>query len=113
MSVSKKAKKEEQRKAHLIITAAVILIAVLVAFELSPFGGNVRFYAKWIECGRKPVASDISIGLGAQVSNYVEPAPFQPARFGQPEYFCTPLEAELAGYSANPNTYEFPNINKQ
>lgn len=113
MSVSKKAKKEEQRKAHLIVTAAVILAAVLVAFELSPFGGNVRFYAKWAECGSKPIAGGGELALGQEVISYKESPAFQPLRFIQPEYFCTPLEAELAGYSANPNSYEFPNIDSQ
>ncbi len=113
MSVSKKVKKDEQRKAHLIVTAVVILVATLIVFELSPFGGNARFYAKWVECGRKPMAGGGELALGQEVISYKEPSAFQPLRFIQPEYFCTPLEAELAGYSANPNRYEFPNINSQ
>lgn len=91
----------------------MVFVAMLVVFELSPFGGNVRFYAKWIECGQKPIASDVSMGFGAKVKNYTTPSAFQPLRFGQPSYFCTPLEAEIAGYSANPSRYEFPNINAQ
>lgn len=103
----------EQHKAHLILVVIAVLISTVIILELSPFGGNVRFYAKWIECGQKPVTSDISLGFGAKVKHYVEPANIEPVRFGQPEYFCTPLESELAGYSANPHRYEFPHIESQ
>ena len=112
MSVSKKVKKDEQRKAHLIVTAVVILVAVLVVFELSPFGGNVQFYAKWAECGSKPLAASGSGYVNSGAAHYYEPSSF-PGAHPTIEYFCTPLEAELAGYSANPNRYEFPNINSQ
>lgn len=104
-------KRVEQHKAHLTLIAVVAAIVTIIIFDLSPFGGNVRFYAKWIECGQKPVATDISLGLGASVKHYVEPPSFQLVRFGQPDYFCTPLKAELAGYSANSSVYEFPHIN--
>lgn len=92
-----------RRKA--IIIASILLI--IVAFDLSPFGGNVRFYSKWIECGRKPVATDISLGFGASVPSYTEPNAVNVFRFGQPSYFCTPLAAEDAGYSANSQSYEY------
>ena len=29
---------------------------------------------------------------------------------GSPDYFCTPIEAERAGYSANLDRYEFPHL---
>lgn len=101
--------KQSAKKKQVAIVVIVILIGSII-FELSPFGGNTRFYAAWISCGQKPVASDVSIGLGAKVSHYVEPGAFEPFRFGQPEYFCTPIEAEMAGYSASPDRYVFPNI---
>ena len=85
---------------------AVTIIA-LVLFDFSPFGGNIRFYKKWIECGQKPVASDTSLGFGAKVPSYVEVPAFQPMRFGQPKYFCTSLEAEKDGYSTSSEQYEF------
>ena len=112
MNKTSKVKKDEQRRAHLIVTAVTIMVAFLVAFELSPFGGNAPFYAKWIECGQKPVATAVSGYLNSGAVHYYEPSSF-PGLHPTIDYFCTPLEAELAGYSANPNTYEFPNINKQ
>lgn len=102
-----------QRNRRRIIIALSIIVALLIIFDLSPFGGNARFYATWIGCGQKPAAEDISIGFGAQVSHYIEPKAVEPVRFGQPDYFCTPLEAEKAGYSSNPNQYEFPHLDKQ
>lgn len=95
---------------HKIVVAAIVTIIILISIDISPFGGNLRFYSKWIECGRKPVAENISISFGAKPRSYIEPPSFVPLRFGQPTYFCTPLEAEKAGYSANPNQYEFPHL---
>jgi len=85
------------------------MIAALAVFELSPIGGNVRFYSGWIQCGHKPISSDLS---NDSIKYYYESMSW-PGSHSAIEYFCTPLEAELAGYSANPNRYEFPNINKQ
>jgi len=104
--------KMKRWKAKKWVVAVVVVTVLLAAFDLSPFGGNVRFYANWISCGQKPVASDTSIGLGAQVLHYIEPVAFQPFRLGQPTYFCTPVEAEQAGYSASPTQYEFPNLQR-
>lgn len=97
-------------KRKLVITVSLLLLFVL--FDISPFGGNVRFYSKWAACAQKPVASRVGFNMGRPLS-YEEPAAFEPIRYGLPRYFCTPLEAEKAGYSANPNSYEFPNLDKQ
>lgn len=104
--------KQSARKKRIAVVVVIVLIGSII-FELSPFGGNARFYAVWISCGQKPVASDVSMGLGAKVSHYVEPGALEPLRFGQPKYFCTPIEAEMAGYSASPNSYEFPHIESE
>lgn len=112
-SAKSHSKKTEQRRAHMIIAGVIIAAAALVVVELSPFGGNVRFYAKWIECGQKPVAGGGELALGSTLLSYKEPESFQLVRFLQPDYFCTPLEAELAGYSASPTRYEFPNIDAE
>ena len=103
----------QQHKGRRALIISLVVLVALIAFDISPFGGNVRFYATWIGCGQKPVASDISLGFGAKVLNYIEPSAIQVVRFGQPNYFCTPLEAEKAGYSANPNQYEFPHLQQE
>lgn len=105
-------KRSEQHKAHIVSVLVIVVVAALIVFELSPFGGNVRFYAKWLECGQKPVATAGSGYSNRGAIHYYEPLSF-PGIHPTIEYFCTPLEAELAGYSANPNQYEFPHINAQ
>ena len=45
-------KHEKGCKAFLVTLGIVWLITDLIGI-----GGNIRFYAKWIECGRKPVVS--------------------------------------------------------
>lgn len=112
MKKPKDVKQSERHKAHLISVAIILVVAALIVFELSPFGGNIRFYAKWIECGKRPVATAGSGYLNGGAIHYYNASSW-PGMHPTIEYFCTPLEAELAGYSANPNSYEFPNINAQ
>lgn len=89
------------------ITLAIIgAVIVLLLLDLTPFGGNITFYSKWIECGQKPVELRSKPGLAW----YVQSSSFEPFRLGYTNYICTPLQAEQAGYSANPNSYEFPNL---
>lgn len=104
-----KISKPHQHKIHLISIIVIFAVATLVVFELSPIGGNVRFYTNWLQCGRKPVASGLS---SDNAKYYYEPSSW-PGTHPTLEYFCTPLKAELAGYSANPSSYEFPYINAQ
>lgn len=94
------------RKHKKLVIVSVIIIGFL-AFDLSGLGGNIRFYAKWVECGQKPVRQTFS--YKPRAVSYEESPAFELVRFS-PDYFCTPLEAEQAGYSANPDTYEFPHI---
>ena len=88
-----------------------IFLALLLVFDLSPFGGNIRFYMKWAECGQKPVGTRGSGLMNTGAIHYVEPSTFSISR-PYSDYFCTPLEAEQAGFSANPDYYEFPHLNK-
>lgn len=107
----KKIKKSKQPRRRKVVVL-VICIVVFVLFDLSPFGGNIRFYAKWIECGKKPVATAGSGYLNAGAIHYYEPNSY-PGLHTSIEYFCTPLEAEQAGYSANDESYYFPHLNKK
>ena len=99
------------RKRLIIIFASLLTIALLI--DITPFGGNIRFYAKWAECGQRPVQEDNSFSFGARIRSYMEPATFEPIRFGLPTYYCTPLEAEEAGLSASRHNRDFPNLEKQ
>lgn len=84
-----------------------IAIILIVLFDLSPFGGNIRYYIKWIECGTKPLV--IASKPGGGVSWYEETNPF-PTVLQTQIWYCTPLEAEQDGYSANEFSYDFPHL---
>lgn len=65
----------------------------------------MHFYAKWVECGRRPLEG---VGGWAGVPHYYEGAVFAPLR--SKNLFCTPLEAEQAGYSANEDRWDQPHL---
>lgn len=102
MKITKKDKK----------TLGVIVVVILVCailFDLSPFGGNLRFYAKWTECGRKPL--EAMGGFGTGIPWYKEPSVYAPVR-GQ-VLFCTPGEAERAGYSSDSSRWQQNNLDQE
>lgn len=104
---SKKPKKSLVRKI-IIITSVIALVLVYDVL----IGGNIRFYSKWIECGQKPVPTKGSGFMNAGAIHYFE-APNISLIRPSIEYFCTPLEAEKAGYSASKHQYEFPHLEKR
>lgn len=101
-------------KRHPRTTGLIVVLAVVLLFDvITPFGGQLRFYAKWIECGGRPYATAGWIWNTAGISHY-EPAPtFMVDRGGFNPYFCTPKEAELAGYSASEYQYDYPNLSTE
>ena len=105
--------KLKSKKVLVVLAASSILICLLIAFDLSPLGGNIRFYKKWSECGQKPVGVNLEWNFGGgTLPNYGTPPSFELLRFRKQTYFCTELDAEKAGYSADPKQYEFPAIKK-
>lgn len=81
-----------------------MIVIVIVAFDMTPFGGNIRFYMKWAGCGARPVQVASKPGIA-----WYEDSPL----FSIPRtqvWFCTPIEAERAGYSATANSYTFPHL---
>ncbi len=105
--IDKKSSKQLSRGMRRLITVVLVLTGILL-FDLSPFGGNIRFYSTWIECGQKPVQTATTPGAG--IHWYVQSKSFEPGRYGYVNYFCTALEAEQAGFSANKNQYELPEM---
>lgn len=88
------------------IRIAIVVAIPLILFDLTPFGGNLRFYAKWLECGNRPVQVASWNGIA-----WYEQSPI----FSVPRtqvWYCTPIEAERAGYSASQNNWDFPNLVK-
>lgn len=100
----------KQIKIFLVVIAAILMVGILI--DVSPFGGNIRFYAKWISCGEKPVAQNTELTVGIRIKSYIANPPIYYAYRSQPEYFCTALEAEQAGYSASSERYYFPELEK-
>lgn len=90
-----------------ISITAVTFAIVAVAYDLI-IGGNINVYAKWISCGQRPVEVRGSGLMNVGVRHYI-PSPTLDV-FHTRTLFCTPLEAEMAGYSANPNEYDFPHL---
>lgn len=75
--------------------ALVIFLGIVILLDLSPVGGNYRMYTAWVRCGQKPVAAYDAFGD----KFFYDPEFYNPFQIIQPEkYFCTPEEAEVAGY---------------
>lgn len=95
-------------KKKMLFVLLVVVIGYIV-FDMSGIGGNARFYAKWIECGQKPLIGRGSGFMNDGVSHYIEAPNFNLVRL-TPTYFCTPIEAEREKYSADPAGYDFPHL---
>lgn len=108
--MSKKSEKSKQHFRTSLVVCAIIL--ALFVIDLTPLGGNLKFYASWIGCGRRPVATNPTWRLAGDPQYYADAPMFGVLRGGT-KYFCTPLQAEEAGYSASPDTYVFPELEKQ
>ncbi|PID33525.1 hypothetical protein CR969_00290 [Candidatus Saccharibacteria bacterium] len=96
-------------KRALIILATLIII-LIVLYDLSGLGGNIQFYSKWIQCGRKPLS--LGVSHKGQVSHYIKSPTFSLMRLSQ-DFFCDEREAELKGISADERRYKFPNLSKE
>ncbi len=104
-------KKVASRKDMIIAIAGSL--TVLILLDLSPLGGNVATYAKWMQCGQRPVYARQGPGIGiAGVPNYASAPTFGFMKGFMPRY-CTPREAELDGYSADSIKYEFPYLSNE
>ncbi len=96
------------KKGKKIFIMALILLGLILFDLFTPFGGNIRFYSTWISCGQKPVRE--RMGIWRSVESY-EISPAFGAFFGNlTEYYCTPIEAERAGLSADVNVWDFPHL---
>lgn len=89
--------------------AVVVGVPVGAVFVLafSPIGHNTEFYVKWLSCGQQPLQAR---GKIASPLVWYEPSPMIQVFRPSSTYFCTPLEAEQAGYSASPDRYDFPHL---
>lgn len=92
-------------KKRITVIALVLFLLWLISDIF--IGGNVRFYGKWLECGQKPVVSGIT--YETLVPYYEETSTLPSVRLNRRQ-FCSPHQAELNGYSANKNQYDFPHL---
>ena len=96
------------KKGKKIFIIASILLGLILFDLFTPFGGNIRFYSTWISCGQKPVRE--RMGIWRTVESY-ETSPAFGAFFGNlTEYYCSPIEAERAGLSADIERYSYPHL---
>ena len=86
------------------------ILGAIILIDLTPLGGNTTFYSKWVQCGSRPVYTQMGAGIASPgVPNYVT-APGLGVMRGFMPYFCSPYDAEKAGYSANESAYSFPHL---
>lgn len=102
--------KKQQPSSKKITLAVLGAMLVLLLLDLTPLGGNTYMYAKWIECGNRPI-QDQRWMVAGEVPYYMATPQFALVR-GFPKYFCNSREAELAGYSAEATGYSFPHLTK-
>lgn len=92
------------------LSAFFILGIILVLDVATPFGGNIHFYSEWVRCGERPLMESALPGGGVR---FYKAAPVVGVFRGyQTKYYCTPLEAQRAGLSANSHQYQFPELEK-
>lgn len=90
---------------------AIIMFTVIVLVDVAtPFGGSLHFYREWVRCGNRPYYADGL--LGGHISYYRKASAVGFLRGNDTKYYCTPIEAEKAGISANPHSYDYPELDK-
>ena len=100
------AKNNKSKLKKTVITVLVLVIVVLL-LDQTLLGGNTKYYTKWASCGSQPVQIQSLPGI----SWYEETDP-SPSILRNTSLYCTPIEAERAGYSASRNELSFPNLEK-
>lgn len=102
----KKDTKQPSKVKDRIISITFIVVAFIL-FDLTPFGGTLRYYGEWIACGSQPLMVQGSGALNGDFPHYYKPSAFVVFP-GARTYFCTAFDAEKHGYSAETHTYSFP-----
>lgn len=100
-------------KKILLGLGVVLFVALLI--DASPFGlNNVQLYAKWLQCGGRPYVGKSTFST-ADIDHYGPSRSFITSRsMVEPvHFFCTPREAELAGYSADSSKVVFPHLSEE
>lgn len=85
-------------------------IIVLILLDLTPLGGNTVAYYNYLNCNRN--LYQVPLVSYRKLPHYVESSMAPAVLRGYPTYFCSPEDAERAGYSADPESYSFPHLPK-
>ncbi len=97
-----------QKRIKIAVITATIAIALILIDIFTPFwGGQIRFYAKWITCEHVPFKG---VKESYPVDSYIRTPIVDLFRNNRTDYFCTAKEAELAGLSNNSYSYDYPNL---
>lgn len=96
--------KQYTKKTRRLILSLAIILPLLLLWEIK-VSRNVEFYISWAICGEKPVATH----HGYKSHSYYEESSSRPQLI-RTDMYCTPLEAERAGYSASKSSYDRPNL---
>ncbi len=92
------------------IVSTVVVALILVDLK-TPFGGNIRFYSEWVRCDERPIEG--SSLIGGHIEYYQQAPAGSLWRGANTVYYCTALDAERAGLSADPHVYRFPELEKR
>jgi hypothetical protein len=94
-----KQKLTRKSKITLAIIAGVFIV-FLILCDLIGIGGNIRYYATWLQCGTKPVMTNHPfMNVGDYTYSNRPYISWDYYAVNDP-YFCNAREAELHGYSA-------------
>ncbi|PID33524.1 hypothetical protein CR969_00285 [Candidatus Saccharibacteria bacterium] len=106
--------KKHRNKVLAIVFASILLIILVLDFVpvlgQRVFISTAHMYYKWIECGRKPVVTFRKykgVRYYEEAKSLIHDNAFLS---GNPDIFCTPKDAELAGYSVSGEGYEFKHL---
>ena len=107
MATEEPTKKTHKRKKWPFVVLAIIVGVVLI--DQTFIGGTTLFYRTWLTCGQRPVMAVGTGFMNAGVAHYVDTPDINIFPGGQ-DYYCTPIEAERAGFSASDKKYEYPHL---
>lgn len=97
------------KRMTIILLSSIFSITILL--DLIGFGGNIRYYAKWVTCFEKPVATRPYFFGDGTDSYYYRDKPFSSSYYSlDSPYFCNPTDAELHGYSFDHSTFTLNKI---
>ncbi len=105
--ISQKSKRTVKQKIWWALILFISFTALIILVDQTPYGGQIEFYSKWGGCGTKPLREPAHFD---SMRYYEESPNIDLFRLRPQAYFCTPLEAEEAGYSANKTEYIFPHL---